>query len=166
MGSWADYAIAVVCLGSAAFGIWRGFAKEALSLATWLAAIFLAWKFAWVVEPMLGQWIAEPSLKLWTARLLILVAVLIAGGLLAWAVRAVIRRTVLSGMDRLLGGAFGFVRGALIVGLVVIGLQYSGLDRDPWWQSARLKPLSEQVAEAIRYYGSLGSAYLRDQEIV
>jgi membrane protein required for colicin V production len=166
MLTWADYAIVFTCAASAVFGLWRGFVKEAFSLATWLAAIFLAWKFAWVLDPMLGEWIAEPGLKLWAARAAILILVLIAGGLIGWAVRAVVHTTGLGGMDRLLGGAFGFARGVLIVGLAVIGLELAGLDQDPWWQESRLRPLANQVADGVRYYGSLGSAYLREQEIV
>src|SRR5690606_40030873 len=90
MGSWADYAIVIVCAASAVFGLWRGFVKEAFSLVTWLVAILCAWKFSWVVEPMLGEWIAQPGLKLWTARLAVLVLVLIAGGVIGWLVRAIV----------------------------------------------------------------------------
>lgn len=166
MLTWADYAIIVTCVASAAFGLWRGFVREAFSLFTWLAAIFIAWKFAWVLDPPLAQWIAEPGLRLWVARAAILVLVLIAGGLAGWIVRTLVHTTGLGGMDRLLGGAFGFARGVLIVGLAVIGLELGGLDGDVWWQESRLRPLSNRVADGIRYYGSLGSAYLREQEIV
>jgi membrane protein required for colicin V production len=83
----------------------------------------------------------------------------------SWLARTLIRATGLSGLDRLLGGAFGLVRGALIVGLVVIGLQSAGLDQDPWWQQARLKPYGDRVATGIRYYAELGSRYLQEQEL-
>lgn len=166
MGSWVDYAIVIVCIASAVFGVWRGFVKEAFSLVTWLVAIFLAWRFAWTLEPMLGEWIAEPGLKLWAARAAILILVLIAGGVLGWTVRAIVHTTGLGGMDRLLGGAFGLARGVLIVGLAVIGLELAGLDRDPWWQQARLRPLAMRIADGVRYYGSLGGDYLREQEIL
>ncbi|HEX5418824.1 MAG TPA: CvpA family protein, partial [Gammaproteobacteria bacterium] len=160
---WADIAIVLICVLSAIFGLWRGLAQEALSLATWLAAIFLAWRFTWLIEPLLVQWIAQPELRTWTARAVIFVLVIIAGGLVAWVVRELIRHTGLGGTDRLLGGLFGFARGVLIVGLAVIALQLTGLDQDPWWQHARLKPYSDRVAAGIRYYGSLGRDLVRDQ---
>lgn len=166
MLTWADYAIVIICVASALFGLWRGFVREAFSLITWLLAIFLAWRFAWVLEPMLGEWIAEPGLKLWAARLAILVLVLIAGGLIGWTVRAIVHTTGLGGMDRLLGGAFGFARGVLIVGLAVIGIELGGLDQDPWWRESRLRPVSTRVADGIRYYGSLGGEYLREQQLL
>jgi membrane protein required for colicin V production len=164
--SWVDYAIFIICVASAIFGFWRGFAKEALSLVTWLAAIWLAWRFTWLVEPFLGNWVEAPELKVWAARVVIFVLVLIAGGLVSWVVREVLRGTGLSSTDRTLGGLFGFVRGVLIVGLAGIAVQFTGLDQDPWWQQSRLKPFSDRVADGIRHYATIGSAYLREQDII
>ena len=158
--TWVDWLIIVACLGSAGFGFWRGFAQEALSVVTWLAAIWLAWRFTWVVEPLLGEWVVAPELKVWAARAVIFLLILILGGLIAWFVRALIRHSGLGGTDRLLGSLFGLTRGVLIFGLVVIGLEFTGLDQDPWWQGASFGSYGEQVADGIRYYATLGSRYL------
>lgn len=158
--SWIDVLIVAVCVGSAGFGYWRGFAKEALSVATWLAAIWLAWRFTWIVEPLLGDWVVAPELKIWAARALIFILIMIAGGIVAWLVRELVRATGLSGTDRVLGSLFGLGRGALIVGLAVIVLDYAELSSDPWWQEAKLKTASDRVAEGIRYYAALGSSYV------
>lgn len=164
--SWADLFIVLICVASAVFGVWRGFAKEALSLVTWLAAIWLAWRFTWLIEPMLGEWVAAPELKIWAARVVIFVIVLVAGGLIAWFVRELIRHTGLSSTDRTLGGLFGLARGALIIGLVAMGVQLLGVDGDPWWQESRLRPYCDRIAEGIRYYAELGSQYLEEQDLV
>lgn len=163
--SWADVLIVLLCLASGAFGYWRGFAKEAVALATWLAAIWLAWRFTWLVEPWLGEWLAAPELKVWTARVILFVLVLIAGGVAAWFARTLIRATGLTSTDRMLGGLFGIARGVLVVGLLVLVLQFTGLDEDPWWQRARLKAPSESVAAGIVYYAELGSRYI-EQDLV
>lgn len=162
---WADALIVLICVASGVFGFWRGFAKEALSLATWLAAIWIAWRFTWVVEPWLGEWLAQPELKIWTARVILFVAVLIAGGIVAWFARTLIRATGLSSTDRTLGGLFGVARGVLLVGLLVLGMQFSGIDEDPWWQRARLKPYGDRVAAGIVYYAEIGSRYIEEQEL-
>jgi len=164
--SWVDVAIILGCCASAAFGAWRGFAKEALSLVTWLAAIWIAWRFTWLIEPMLGEWVIAPELKIWVARAVIFVLVLAIGGLIAWLAREVIRHTALGGTDRLLGSLFGLGRGAIVVGLFVIVLELSGLDEDPWWQEARLRPYGDRIADGIRYYAALGSRYIQEQDLV
>lgn len=164
--NWVDLLALFVVAASAAFGAWRGLIKEAVSVATWLAAIWFAWRFAFVVEPMLGEWSSAPELRIWAARAITFVIVMVIGGLIAWLARSLVRHTGLSGTDRLLGGAFGVFRGILIIGLLVIGLQSSGLDQDPWWQQAWLRPYGERIAAGIRYYAELGGRYLESQELV
>ncbi len=164
--SWADFAILLICLASTLFGLWRGFAREALSLVTWLAAIWLAWRFSWVVEPWLGEWNAVPELKVWTARAIVFVLVLIAGGIVVWLTSALIRHTGLTGTDRTLGGLFGFARGALIVGLCVIVLELFGMDENRWWQDAAFREYGNQVAAGIRYYAEIGARYVEQYDLV
>lgn len=157
-----DYLIVVVCLVSAGIGFWRGFTREALSLLTLLAGIWLAWRFAWVIEPYLGDWAGAPEVRVWAARAIVFVLVLVVGAVASWLARTLIRHSGLTGLDRLLGTLFGILRGALIVGLGVIVLQITGREQDPWWQEARLRPYAERVAAGIRYYAELGQSYLRE----
>jgi membrane protein required for colicin V production len=112
---------------------------------------------------MLGEWTAAPELRIWAARVIVLVIVLVIGGLIAWFARALIRSTGLSSTDRALGGLFGVARGLLIVGLSAIALELGGLDEDSWWQNAKLRPFSNQIAEGIRYYAELGGRMLEEQ---
>lgn len=158
--SWVDLFIVFVCLASGAFGFWRGFVKEALAMVTWLAAIWLAWRAAWMVEPMLGVWATAPELKIWVARGIMFVAVLTAGGLITWLARALIRSTGLSSTDRSLGVVFGLLRGVLVIGLLTVGLQVAGLEQESWWQSARFRPFGDRVAAGIRYYADIGRQYI------
>ena len=119
--SWVDVAIILGSSGSTAFGASRGFAKAALSLVIWLAAIWIAWRFTWLIEPMLGEWVVAPDLKVWVARALIFVLVLAVGGLIARLVGRIIKHTGLSGVNRILGSRFGMGRGAIEVGLMLNG---------------------------------------------
>lgn len=162
--SWIDYAIVVIGVASAAFGFWRGFVKEAISLVTWLLAFLLAWQGAWLVEDRLGEWTAAPELRVWAARAVIFIGVLLIGGLLAWLMRALIRSTGLSSTDRSLGALFGLARGALLAGLIAILIGVAGLADESWWAGARLRPFCEQVAQGIIYYAGLGKRYLQGEE--
>jgi len=156
-----DYLIVLLCVLSAGIGVWRGFVKEALSLLTLLAAIWLAWRFAEILAPKLGNWAADPDVRLWIARALVFVFALLLGSLASWVARQLIRHTGLSGVDRMLGAAFGLARGVLIVGLLVLVLDFLELDQDGWWQSARFRPYAEQVAAAVKKYAELGTRYVQ-----
>jgi membrane protein required for colicin V production len=164
--TWIDYAIVAICIASAAFGFWRGFVKESIALVTWLLAILLAWQASWMVEPRLGEWTAAPELRIWAARAIIFVAVLVIGGLLAWLMRAIIRKSGLNSTDRSLGAIFGVLRGGLLVGLLAIAVDLAEYDSESWWADAKLRPLSEQIAEGIVYYAGLGRRYLDDTDSV
>jgi len=156
-----DYIILLVLVVSAGVGVWRGFVKEALSLLTLLVAIWLAWRFAALVEPKLSNWAADQEVRIWIARGFIFALVLVVGALASWVARQLIRHTGLTGVDRMLGGAFGFARGVLIVGLLVLALDFLDLDQDGWWQSARFRPYAEQVAAAVKKYAELGTRYVQ-----
>jgi membrane protein required for colicin V production len=160
-----DYAILLMVLVSTAVGVWRGFTTEALSLITLLAAIGLAWTFANALAPNLGDWAGAAEARVWIARLVIFLIVLVVGGLVSWLARKLVRNTGLSGLDRTLGAAFGLARAALLVGLAVIVLQFAEVDRESWWQEARLRPYAERVAEAVRYYAELGTRYLQEAPV-
>ena len=98
--------------------------------------------------------------------MVVFLVVISIGGVVSWLTRTLIKHSGLSGVDRLLGGGFGLLRGALVIGLAAIVLQFTGLDQDPWWQQARLRPYAEQVAAAVRYYAELGSQYLHERQAV
>jgi membrane protein required for colicin V production len=161
-----DYLIISICLVSAAIGFARGLAKEAIALATLLAAIWLAWRFAFVVDPYIERWLNDTEVRTWAARFAVFVFVMLVGAVTAWLARALIKQTGLTGLDRLLGAAFGLARGAVIVGLGVIALEFAGLDQDSWWQQSQLKPYADQIAAAVRHYAELGSQLFADRQVV
>lgn len=147
---------------SAGIGFFRGFMREAVSLASWALAVWVALQFAWVVVPWLGVFDGSPGLQLWVARGILFVAVLVAGALVNHALAALVRSTGLTGTDRMLGMLFGFGRGLLVIGVLVIAGQFAALDGDPWWQGSALMPYAEQIADGIRQVAAEASVHLDD----
>ncbi len=147
---WIDYVLLVILGMSAVVGLFRGLVKEALSLVVWVLAIWCAWKFAGFAAPMLQGLVSDPVLRLWAARLVVMVFVLIVGGLGTWLLGYLLDKTGLTGTDRLLGGLFGLARGTVLAGLLVIGLQFAGFDKSPWWSQSRLIPYAAPVADQLR----------------
>ncbi len=119
-------------------------------MLTLLVAIWLAWRFAGLVEPELGNWAVDPQVRLWVARVVVFVFALLVGALVV-VVGA--HADPAHGPERsrpLARRRIRFARGVLIVGLVVIVLEFLELDQDGWWQVARFRPYAEQVAAAVR----------------
>jgi membrane protein required for colicin V production len=50
----ADYLILGVLAVSLLLGMYRGFVRESIGLLAWLGGLWLAWRYASLVEPFLG----------------------------------------------------------------------------------------------------------------
>jgi membrane protein required for colicin V production len=145
----ADILIAIAVVISVLIGFVRGFVKEAISIASLLIAIWAAIVLGPQVGEISDQWLSSVELQIWFGRVLIFVVVLTIGGLISWGLAKLVRLSILSGTDRVLGMFFGFCRGALLVGLSIIGGQYAGFDNDSWWDDSIFVPYGEHVAEWI-----------------
>jgi membrane protein required for colicin V production len=149
----ADHILAIILLLSGAVGYFRGFIRESISLLSWLAGLWLAWHFAYVVYPWLGGALAEPDVRTWMARAIMLLLVLLAGSLIGSIVAHFARRAVgLAAMDRLLGAVFGLLRGVVIVGLLVLAGRAAELNNETWWAETKSMPAAEAVANWLEDY--------------
>jgi len=151
-----DILIAVAVVISVIVGIIRGFVKEAISLAALLVAIWAALYFGPSVGEISDSWISSQELKAWFGRVLVFAVILSIGGLLGWGISKLVRLSVLSGMDRLAGSAFGAARGILLAALFVLGGEFAGFDNDPWWQKSNLMPHLGVVADWIEVMAPQG----------
>jgi membrane protein required for colicin V production len=151
-----DILIAVAVVISVIVGIIRGFVKEAISLAALLVAIWAALYFGPSVGEISDSWLSSQELKGWFGRVLVFAVVLSIGGLLGWGISKLVRLSVLSGMDRLAGSAFGAGRGILLAALFVLGGEFAGFDNDPWWQKSILIPHLDVVADWIEVMAPQG----------
>ena len=145
-----DILIAAAILVSVVVGIFRGFVKEAISIAALLVAIWAALYFGPEAGDISENWFKSEELQMWFGRVLVFLVILSLGGLLGWGISKLVRLSVLSGMDRLLGAGFGVARGILLVAVAIIGAQFAGFDNDNWWLQSKLIPHFEVVADWIK----------------
>ena len=152
----ADIVIALAVAISVVIGFVRGFVKEAISIAALLIAVWAALHLGPDIGTISSSWLSSQELQDWFGRLLVFVVILVVGGLLGWGISRLVRLSVLSGTDRVLGMLFGFGRGVVLVGIAVVGGQYAGFDNDNWWQRSYLVPYGEFVADWIRVMAPQG----------
>jgi uncharacterized membrane protein required for colicin V production len=62
----------------------------------------------------------------------------------------------------MLGGVFGLVRGAVIVGFAVMLADAAQLRGEPWWKSSKLIPVGEEMATILRGYVETGRRVVED----
>ncbi len=147
---WVDYLILGTVGLSTAFGIWRGFVKEALSLAAWVLAFWAALAYGSTLTHKLEGSVGAGGFASVLAFLLLFVGVLVIGAVINHFLGKSIQAAGLAGFDRVLGGAFGLVRG---VGLVAILLLFAGqlhADRSDSWRHSKFLPYFKPVVGWLR----------------
>jgi membrane protein required for colicin V production len=158
-----DYIIAAAVGLSVLFGAVRGFLRESVALLGWLVGLWLAWRYAYLVEPYLGGALAGTDLQVWAARAIVLLAVVIASWILGSMLGYLVERSGLTlGVDRLLGSVFGLVRGAVIVGFAVMLGEAADLQGEAWWRESRLVPVGQEMAGVLRGYVETGRKLVTD----
>jgi membrane protein required for colicin V production len=148
-----DLAVAVLLALALVRGLWNGLLRESLSVASFVAAV-VAVRFSTaplgdrlhaLVAPQLGPAAARSA-----AGVAIFVGVLIAGVLLARALRRGARAVGLGWLDRLGGGALGLAEGA-VVAIVALLLAGAVLGRDhPAVSGSRAHAAAQRVREFAR----------------
>ncbi len=138
---WIDWAIVIVIGLSAAISLLRGFTREALALAGWILAFFVAKGFYREFSSLLTSYIDTPSLRYSVAWVSLFIITLIVMGLINYVLSQLIEKTGLSGMDRIMGMVFGALRGVLLVSVAVILLrEFTLVNEDDWWKKSQLVP--------------------------
>ncbi len=168
---WIDIGIAVILLISIIVAIFRGFVKEAISLTTWIVAVWLAITFSDQVALLLPESIDEAAfnlasielaagkLRAGVAFLLIITGTLIAGAVLNYALGHITQIHALRGIDRVLGAFFGLVRGIVVIALIILVTTLTSFSHSDTWKSSQLLPPFELVAHKMT--GFMPSEYAK-----
>ena len=142
-----DWVIIVVVLFSTIISLWRGATREIISLLTWVLAAWLAFHYYAMFSLLLEPYIEAPELRAAASFGIIVLLVLIVGTFVGRAITKAINYIGLSGIDKIMGMAFGCARGVLILAIVVLLVSYTELPSEPWWQNSLLIPYLVQVAD-------------------
>ena len=137
-----DGVVAVVIILSALLAYGRGFVREAMAIAGWIAAAVLAFLFAPRVEPLVreipvvGEFIADScELSIIGAFAIVFAIALIVVSLFTPLFSSLVQRSAVGGIDQGLGFVFGVARGILLVAIaffvydtVITGQEFTIVD--------------------------------------
>jgi len=156
--NFADYLILITLLISVALGFFRGFLREAIGLLSWLGGLWLAWHYAYALEPYLGGELAKSPYNVWAARGILLLGILVVGWLIGNLVSYFMSQSGLSLMlDRLIGVLFGFIRGVVLVAVAVLLAREVDLQESSWWRNSYLLPKATEVSTWVKGFAESGA---------
>lgn len=132
-----DWVFAAVLLMSVILGAWRGLVFEVLSLLSWIAAFVLAQWLALDVARYLPMSGASDMVRYAAGFLLVFIATVVFGGLLASLLKKLMTSVGLRPVDRVLGAMFGAARGVLLLLLATLLVAATPFKASPAWQESR-----------------------------
>jgi membrane protein required for colicin V production len=136
----ADLLIIVVLAVSVISAFVKGFFVEVFSLAGVILGLFLAAANYGGFSPWVLRVIPNHEIANLVAFLVIAFLVMVLAGLVGRLLRGMVRGVGLGFVDRLLGAAFGLVKGCIVVTLVLMGV-VAFLPRQAWLLGSRLAPV-------------------------
>jgi len=145
-----DGLLLFVLLLSAVVGMWRGLVYEVLSLMVWVAAFVLAQAYAGEVAHLLPLEGLSAALRIAVAFVLVFVACAFAGGFVAWLVKKMVAAVGLRPIDRVLGGVFGLLRGAVVLLAVAVVVGMTPLQSQQAWQTSAVAQVLGDSLQALR----------------
>lgn len=145
-----DVLFVLVLVLSLLVGIWRGLLRELLSLVSWLAAAWIAWRFHGLLMGPLAGVIAGAGARQAAALLLTFIAAVVVLALLSHLLVGLLKRSPLRGTDRALGAVFGVLRGVVLVAATVLLVEATPLQKSLWWQGSSLAPQARASAQRLR----------------
>ena len=149
---WVDYFLLAIITISALLSLWRGFVREALSLASWIVALWVAMLFFHDLSNWLARWIDTPSISDVVAFTILFVSTVVLGGLVNLLAGQLVAKTGLTATDRALGMVFGIARGVVIVAVLVLLAGLTTLPQDPWWSESVLLRHFQDLALWLRSF--------------
>lgn len=143
--------ILVICM-SALFSLIRGFVKESISLTTWIVGVWVSATFASQMAEVLPIGVDSAAVKQAIGFAVLFLLTLIVGALVNFMVGQIVKKTGLSGADRLIGVGFGLLRGVFIILAFVFVGGMTPLPELDWWQSSYLLDQFEGLAIGLQDY--------------
>ena len=142
-----DIGLIILIVLGAGIGLARGLVRILIGILSLVVAFFLASRYQdQLAAVMTSRHVAEAPARI-TAYVLVFVATMIAGGLVAWVVGKILKLAMLSFPDRLAGGALGILAALLAAAFLVHPLVASSPDGSRLLATSKLAPYVSVVAD-------------------
>jgi membrane protein required for colicin V production len=146
-----DFIVLGAVLLSALLAAVRGFTREVLSIASWVAAALAAWTFHPSLLPFVKQHIKQDTIALVIAIAVIFLVTLVIVSLITARISDFVLDSRIGALDRTLGLAFGAARGLLlaIVGYMLWITLVPDSRQPEWVREAKSRPLLESSGRSL-----------------
>lgn len=132
-----DWVFLLVLLVSLCLGLMSGLVQAVIALGSWFVSYAVAQWGAQDLSVMLPLKDYEPPIPFMLAFALLFIASFMTCALVSWLLQRFLQAVGLRPIDRLLGAGFGFVRGFLVLVVVVSVVHLTPVRKMQWWQQSK-----------------------------
>jgi len=140
-----------VTLFSAVLAMVRGFSREVLSVASWIAAAVAAYYFYPLLMPYLADYASSATVAMIVSAGIIFLISLIVVSVLTMRIADFVIDSRIGALDRTLGFLFGAARGILLVAVAMLFFNWlvAGPQQPTWIADAKSKPLLDSIGTQL-----------------
>lgn len=145
-----DLVLLTIIVVSTLLGLLRGFIGIVVGTLSWLLAGWAAFMFGGDAAAQFADGARPGMADYLGGYALTFFGVMIVVALIGMVIRASVRNTRLSGVDRLAGGGLGLVRGGFFACVLVLLMSFTPLTGELAWRESRVLPVLEPGAHWMR----------------
>lgn len=142
MPSYLDFGLIVVVLISAFLAMLRGFTREVLAIASWVAAAAAAYYLYPFVLPYVKPYVTKDTIAIAVAAAAVFILALIIVSIVTLRISDAILDSKVGALDRSLGFLFGAARGVIlcVIAFAFFDWLVPTQTQPEWIRSARMRP--------------------------
>lgn len=146
-----DGILLVIMLLSAVLAMIRGFVREVLSIASWVAAAVAAFYLHKQVLPFAKQYINNDNVALGVAVIAVFLVTLIVVSYITMRISDFVLDSRIGALDRTVGFVFGAARGLLLVVVAMLFFNWfvPGQEQPAWIATAKSKPMLDSIGDRL-----------------
>lgn len=146
--NWLDVVLASILAGSVLVGLMKGLVRTVVGMVTSVAAVLLSLWFYGRAAELFAEYTSSPVVANALGFVLVFAGVFLLGMLTTRALAMIFKWAGITWLDRVLGAAFGLVRGLIFSTAIVMALMAFSLHPPP--QAVVQSELAPYVLEAAR----------------
>ena len=131
-----DIVILILLLIGGLNGLRQGFIKAFANLVGWIFALIVAAKYAVVLAPSMTALSSDPVVQKIAAFAFIVLVIVVLTWIVTAVLNGVLKSLKLGPLNRLVGGAFGTLKGLLIVLITIQGVG-PWVESSPYWKQSK-----------------------------
>lgn len=162
-----DIFILIILLIGGLNGLRQGFVKAFANLIGWIFALVVGAKYAGLIAPSMSALSSDPVVQKIAAFAFIVLLIVV----MTWIVTAILNRILktlkLGPLNRLAGGAFGALKGLLVVLITMQGIG-SFVESSPHWKQSKfiqsLLPYAPMATEFTKDTANKAISHMKSDE--